>query len=199
MKWFTMAVIVVSGMFLLSRVGDSFISEVVRQSPIEEIQENIEESPVPVFGVSGANKEVNKSTGKPAPYFKLSNLKSASIQSTDFLGTPIIVTFWTTWNLASADQIKIFHEYITERKEELFKIITISSQEDKSVVSSFINRGAYTVDVLLDEEGEVTEVYKAYNLPATYFIDKNGIVLDIFVGTLSKAMLIEKAEKILGD
>lgn len=194
-----MAVIVVGGMFLLSRVGDSFISEVVQQSPIEEIQENIEESPVPVFGVSGANKEVNKSMGKPAPYFKLSDLKSASIQSTDFLGTPIIVTFWTTWNLASADQIKIFHEYITERKEELFTIITISSQEDKSAVSSFINRGAYTVDVLLDEVGEATEAYKARNLPTTYFIDKNGIVLDIFVGILSKAMLIEKAEKILGD
>lgn len=187
-----MAIIVVGGIFLLSRVGDSFISEVVQQSPTEE-------SSVPVSGVSGANTEVHKSTSKPAPYFKLSDLKSASIQSTDFLGTPIIVTFWTTWNLASADQIKIFHEFITERKEELFKIITISSQEDKSAVSSFIKRGAYTVEVLLDEDGEATEAYKARNLPVTYFINKHGIVVDTFVGTLSKAMLIEKAEKILGN
>lgn len=171
------------GIVALNMLGRFFISEITQE---------------PAF-VEQATVANDIGLGKPAPHFELLDLAGTEMKSSDFLGSPTVLTFWTTWNLASADQIKIFHEYITERKEKLFKIITISSQEDKSAVSSFINRGAYTVDVLLDEAGEATEAYKARNLPTTYFIDKHGIVRDIFVGTLSKAMLIKKAEKILGD
>ena len=97
----------------------------------------------------------------------------------------------------SADQIKILDDHLAKNGEALFKIIAISSQEDRSAVANFINRGGYRVQILLDETGEVGGKYEARNLPATYFIDKNGIARDVFVGILSEKMLVEKIEQLL--
>lgn len=176
----TAIIIAAAGVLVLSRVGNLFISEVTKEIKIEE---------------RGAVLEAG--IGKPAPHFELSDLEGNNKKLSDFLGSPLILTFWTTWNTVSADQIKILDDYSHGDSKNLFKIITISSQEDKSVIANFIGRGGYKINVLLDDVGIATGAYKARNLPATYFIDKNGIIQDIFIGILSKSMLVDKAEQLL--
>jgi peroxiredoxin len=185
----TIITIAAIGTLFLAYFGESLISEVT----LEILPEDRETK------ISGIK------TGEKAPYFELKDLDENSVAITGFLGKPFILTFWTTWNTLSADQIKIFDDYLVERKkdgngiEALFGIITINNQEDKSIVSNFMKRGGYQVKVLLDEDGSTGEIYQARNLPVTYFMDADGIVRDINAGILSEEMLLQKIEKIIYD
>ena len=173
-------VVLVLGVLLLYFLGGSLISEVTKEVIVEERGE------AKIAGV-----------GLEAPHFELYDLDGQKVKYSDFLGSPLILTFWASWNSLSADQIKIFDDFLSSGGSNLFQVLTVSSQEDKNTVGSFIKRGGYKVRVLLDASGEAGEKYQAHNLPATYFIDKEGVVREVFLGVLSQKMLVDKAEKIL--
>jgi len=183
-KWGSLVIgSLVVGLFLLMLIGRFFIQEVVEEVVVEDTAR-----PSTVLVV-----------GDKAPHWELKDLEGREIALTDYLGTPLVLTFWTSWNERSFDQIKIFDDYGIKNREPLFAIVTINSQEDKSIVTNFIDRGGYGVMVVLDETGEVGEEYKIRNLPITYFVDEKGIIGDIFVGALSEAMFVERATRLLSD
>ena len=182
LKWGLIVLgIVVLGIFLLNMVGKEFIQEIVQEVSIEEEGRK-------AFGIGIDEK---------APHWELFDLKGNNVKLSDFLEKPLVITFWAGWNSMSADQIKIFDEYLSQHPEALFEIVSINNQEDKSIVSSFIQRGGYRVTTLLDETGEIGELYKVRTLPITYFLNKDGVIRDIFVGALSKEMLTEKVQRII--
>ena len=173
--------IVIVGIVFLNVAGRIFISEVIQEVEVA----TQEQEPL------GAR------VGARAPHWELPDLQGNTIALSDFLGKPLVITFWTTWNAMAADQITILDEYVSSNTQTLFEIVTINNQEDKSIVSNFIRRGEYQVQVLLDENGQVGELYQVRTLPVTYFLDADGAVKDIFVGVLSEAQLVEKTQAII--
>ena len=51
-------------------------------------------------------------------------------------------------------------------------------------------------DVLLDNSGEASEKYGIYSIPTTYFIDKNGNIVNHTVGVMEEEVLNEKLDLI---
>ena len=56
-----------------------------------------------------------------------------------------------------------------------------------------------TYPLLVDEEMTVNNLYGILNLPTTIFIDANGIVREVLIGTMSRAVLEERIEKLVGQ
>jgi len=173
--------VAIFGFVLLSIVGRFFITEVVQEVEIKDASTKI-------FGTT---------IGEEAPHWELVNLDGKMFKTAEFLGRPVVLTFWSTWNQYSADQIRVLDNYLSVNQDSLAVIVTINSQEDRSAVSQFIKRGEYDVPVLLDESGAVSEEYRIKALPTTYFLDSDGIIVDVFVGALSEKMLVEKTESII--
>lgn len=181
----TASIFVIAVFLLLKFSGNFLVAEVIKEVAIEKREEVLDAK-----------------IGKPAPYFELFDLNGVKVKSTDFLGKPLAIIFWTSWNAESADQIKILDDYLLESpiaKSGVVHFLTINSQEDKSAVLSFITRGNYKVRALLDESGEITEKYDARSLPASYFIDKEGVLKEVFIGVLGEKILVEKIEKLLAQ
>lgn len=132
-----------------------------------------------------------------APDFELSNLEGEKNKLSDYKNKIVVLTFWTTWNSVAQDQFVILDSYYQKVKEEEdLVLLIINNQEDKSVVSSFISRGGYKLPVLLDESGEIGELYKIQILPATYFVNKEGEVKDIYLGLLNEVELERRIERL---
>lgn len=167
--------VVAAGTLLLMSAGRSFISEVTQEVRIEP------------------NVSKSAALGKPTPYFELADLEGKKIKLTDLFGKPLVIIFWTTWSTDSTSQIKLLDDYLSQNREPLFEVVAVSSQEDRSIVAQFISRGGYEVKVLLDEDGSITDAYGARSLPMSFFIDKEGILRDILVGTVSGKALEEHA------
>ena len=129
----------------------------------------------------------DKLLNKKVPFFDLANLSDKRIKLSDFTDKPFVIVFWATWNVESANQLKILDEYITSLKKEnnFVSIISINSQEELSLVKSFIKRGGYDVPVALDSNGSLTEDFNIKSLPTAFFVDRDGIVREIYSGVLS--------------
>lgn len=136
--------------------------------------------------------------GKKAPYFDLANTHGDHVNFTQVVGTPLVLVFWATWESRAADQIPIIESYVAQLPEkDVVRIIPISSQEDRSIVTSFIRRGGYVSDSLIDEQGSVSADYGIRGLPTVVCIDRDGIVRDVHTGLLSAQALGEKVETIM--
>ena len=123
-KWIVIAIIsLVLGLFLLRLAGESFIQEVIQEVVIEDVD---------VEGIE---------VGQKAPHWDLADLVGRRMSLSDFRGTPLVLTFWSTWNSAAVDQINILNTYLSQDRTPLFNIVTINNQEDRSTVSHFMRRG----------------------------------------------------------
>lgn len=136
---------------------------------------------------------------KKAPDFDLPDNAGNRIKLAYFSNTPSMLVFWSTWNTESANQIKILDDYLSNKKidSSIFNIVTIDSMEDSSIVKSFIRRGGYNVPVAMDTEGYISNYYNVKSLPTTFFIDKDGIIKEIYTGVLSVDMIVDKVENLL--
>lgn len=133
--------------------------------------------------------------GKEAPYFELHNLKGKLVKLSDYKNTPLVIVFWNSWNSVAENQFRIIDDFL-KKGDPFFKIITVNSQEDRKLVSNYINRGLYSKpEVLLDFNGSVSDLYEARNLPATYFIDKDGVLRDFKMGILSGQEIVDNMSK----
>lgn len=185
-KFIVIGLIVIGSIFLLLYfVGANFISNI---SPkLETVPDKVESKTAII--------------GKDAPYFNLMSLEGSYINSVDLSDRPTVITFWATWNSESIDQIKIFDDYLASLKDTSLesspRILAIDSQEAKSTVENVIRRGGYKLEVLVDQKGETSTLYGIKTLPTTFFINREGKIIEIYTGTLSKSMIVDKIENIL--
>lgn len=145
---------------MLFVVGRFFVSEITQEAKIE---------PASGAGLGGA--------GKPAFGWTLSNQSGQKVKLSEFLDKPAVITFWATWDRAAENQFRVLDEYITKFGEKDAVIITVNSQEEPAAVANFLARGGYRVRTVFDEDGAVGELYGARNLPTTFFVDKEGVII----------------------
>jgi len=176
MKWFIFGVAILTlGIALLFVVGRFFISEVTQEVKI---------IPAPEAGFS--------EVGRLAPLWVLSDQSGQKVKFSGFLGKPAVIIFWATWNKDAENQFRTLDEYVAKFGEKDAIIVTMNSQEDSAAVANFLARGGYKVRVVFDEQGAVGELYGVRNLPTTFFVDKEGVIMGKEVRLLSLSELRDK-------
>ena len=139
-----------------------------------------------------------KLLNKKAPFFDLPTPLDARVKLSQFLDAPVILVFWSTWNQDSLNQVKIVDDYLSAQTDrKLVSFLAINSQEEPSIVKSYVRRGGYTVPFALDSYGDISENYHVKSLPVLYFIDREGIIREIYSGVLSQSMIVSKIEQLL--
>jgi len=153
--------------------------------------------PTVAGGLVEAPVQSSELTDNRAPYFDIPNMSGDHVKLSDFTG-PLVLVFWSTWNTQAADQMKILDDYLAEESSQhVVDVLAVDSQEEPSIVASFIRRGGYQVPVILDTFGSVSGQYSIKALPTFVFIDKTGTVREVYAGILSSKDIGDKVENIL--
>lgn len=131
--------------------------------------------------------------GHPAPNFELKTLKGETLKLSDFQGKPVVVNFWATWCGPCRAEFPDFQEASVENADDLV-IIGVNSTASDQVewVEDFVAEMGATFPIVLDEEGQVSETYQIRGLPTTIFVDRDGIVNEVFTGPVNKAYIESK-------
>jgi hypothetical protein len=61
-------------------------------------------------------------------------------------------------------------------RSEPFRLYSVDLQEDAESITTFQRQFGLDLYVLLDDEGSVTRAYGVRGLPATFLIDRQGVV-----------------------
>lgn len=133
-----------------------------------------------------------------APDFSLVNLDGEKVRLEDFHGQPVIVNFWASWCPPCRAEMPTFQKIYTEYKAQGLVILGVNSLESRSTAVDFAQSHALTFPILLDEDGTVSNRYRADSLPTTLFIRKNGIISEVmYGGPLSEALLRIQVDNLL--
>lgn len=112
--------------------------------------------------------------GSLANDFTLDNLKGEKIRLSDLRGKPVVLNYWATWCVPCIEEMPMFQAY-SERYPN-FMMIGVNQAESLELVSPFIERMGLTYPILLDLNSKVSQAYKVFLLPTTFFIDEEGMI-----------------------
>jgi len=130
------------------------------------------------------------------PQASLTRLDKRSLELSDYFDRPFILSLWVTWNKESVAQLSVFDDARAEGRFAPDQLLAVSSQEDPTIVQSFVRRGGYEIDIALDLDGSLIDELGARTLPATFLVDTKGRILEAWVGYVDPAVVVDKLEAI---
>ncbi len=130
------------------------------------------------------------SVGKLAPDFQLYSLDGQAMSLSDFQGKPVLLNFWATWCNPCRFEMPFFQEIYKGAADSELIMLAVDLGENPSRVKEFVEEFGLSFTILLDADGKVAQQYNIRGIPATFFIDKDGIIQSVRIGAFSNEMQI---------
>ncbi|NLJ48511.1 MAG: TlpA family protein disulfide reductase [Candidatus Atribacteria bacterium] len=137
-------------------------------------------------------------TAKPAPQFELPGLDGKMYSLSDFLGKPIIISFFTTQCGFCAEELPLLNEiYHTYKENAGLQVVAINLGESREAVQKMLDKIPYDYLTLLDQETQLAGTYQIFGVPTAYFIDPLGNINDFIIGATNRENIMKKVSRIM--
>lgn len=126
--------------------------------------------------------------GKVAPGFTLTDLDGKKVSLSDFKGRPVLVNFWATWCGPCKVEMPWFEQFQKQYAAQGFEILGLTDDVDvgKDTIAKVAHRIGVSYPILLTD-GKVQTAYGGLDvLPMSFYVDRNGVVVEETAGLGSK-------------
>jgi thiol-disulfide isomerase/thioredoxin len=126
--------------------------------------------------------------GKVAPAFTLTDLEGKKVSLSDYKGRPVLVNFWATWCGPCKVEMPWFEQFQKQYAAQGFQILGLTDDVDagKDTITKVAHRIGVSYPILLTD-GKVQTAYGALDvLPMSFYVDRNGVVVEETAGLGSK-------------
>ncbi len=139
--------------------------------------------------------------GEIAPNFSLQELNGDKtyVLHDEFKDKGIMLNFWATYCEPCKDEMPHMDELYPKYKEKGVEIIAVSLDSSELIINNFLDDYDFSFPIVHDKRGEVMELYDVFEIPSTFFINKNGEVERIISGPLTLENLDNYLEEIVPD
>lgn len=120
-------------------------------------------------------------TGKELPSVKLTDVEGKTVNTAEmgFKG-PVVISFWATWCSPCKRELNTIQELYPDWQAETgvtLVAVSIDDEKTKSAVGPYVNSKEWDYTVLLDPNGDFKRAMGVNNVPHTFLIDENGIIV----------------------
>jgi len=160
-----------------------------------------------VFGFHMARRKSNpidktgaQMKGQPAPEFTLQSLDGKTVHLADFRGKGVLLNFWATWCQPCKIEMPWFVQLQKQYGPQGLQVVGIAmddaSPED---IRKFAQDLGVNYPVLIGKEA-VGDAYGGVPfMPETFYIGRDGKVVDKVVGLISRSEIEEDVKKALAE
>lgn len=121
--------------------------------------------------------------GKPAaPDFVLKDMNGDVYTLRHYQGRPAIISFWATWCPPCRAELPSMNRAWKELEKENIAMVAVNVGEDVDTVFEFTGDYPIDFDLLLDQDGSVTNRWPVKGVPTTFVIDAEGRLVYQAVG-----------------
>jgi peroxiredoxin len=140
--------------------------------------------------------------GDVAPDFLAVDLQGNPVNLSDFRDRPVIVNFWATWCAPCLIEMPELQAAYEAHADDELAILAVNREEDaKTVEQYFYDEMELTFTPLLDEQAFVAGLFGVFNMPSSYFINGDGVIVAIHRGPLTEGQIdsyLEEAMSTVG-
>jgi peroxiredoxin len=123
-------------------------------------------------------------SGTLAPAFSLPVAGGAELTLASLRGRVVFVNFWATWCAPCRQEAPSLERLYRSLRDEGFEVLAISidAPADDAAVEAFTREFELTFPIPRDTAKRVYDAYRASGVPETFLVDRQGRVLERFVG-----------------
>ncbi len=140
--------------------------------------------------------------GQPAPAYRAVSLAGDSVALDQARGRVVLLNVWATWCHPCRAEIPILqalHERYAGRGLELIGV-SVDARGEEETIREFAQDFQMTYPLWLDPDERVQSTFLAIGVPATFLIDRDGVLRWRHVGPVraNDTTLLRELERALG-
>lgn len=159
-----------------------------------------------VFGFNMARKPApteassNALTGKAAPEFTLQSLDGKTVHLSDYRGKAVVLNFWATWCAPCKIEMPWFVDLQKKYAPEGLQLVGVAMDDaTPKEIAEFAKQMSVNYPILIGKEA----VGQAYGgvpfMPETFYIDRNGKIIENAFGLKSRSEIEGDMKKIIAS
>src|SRR5437899_13058141 len=122
--------------------------------------------------------------GSPAPEIALKDLQGQEVKLSDLRGKVVLLNFWATWCKPCKEEMPAMQASYDKLRDQGFVVLAVNELEDTNKVIEHIRTHGHTFLVVMDHDNRVANRYGVIGLPASFLIDRQGLVREHIFGNL---------------
>ncbi len=147
----------------------------------------------------GTRAAVGAEGGAEAPDFVLQDLEGDAVRLSDYDGNVRLVDFWTTWCAPCREEIPMFKALQETYGPDGFKILAIAMDDSGlEVVKPFAEKHDLSYLNLIGTLEVEKQFGGVVGYPTAFLIDRDGTIVETFIGPKPKKVLEKKIVELLG-
>jgi peroxiredoxin len=158
-----------------------------------------------VFGIQKARhisstQSSSKLQGKPAPDFQLASLDGKNLKLSDYHGKAVLLNFWATWCEPCKIEMPWFVDLQKKYGPQGLQVLGIAMDDaSPKDIAEFAQKMRVNYPIVVGKE-EVGAKYGGVQfLPSTFYIDRDGKIIDHVFGLVSRSEIETSIQKALGQ
>ncbi len=132
--------------------------------------------------------------GRKAPEFLADSINGKPVSLSNYPESPIILNFWASWCPPCRDETPHFEKIWRLYKEKDVVVIGINVQDDLNSANEYISEFDVTFINGMDKNGRIMVDYGVTGLPVTFFLDREGMIIGRWVGSIGASSLESRVE-----
>lgn len=157
----------------------------------------------------GPPEYVSPLAGKQAPAFALEDLTGTKVALASYKGKAVLINFWATWCAPCKIETPWLVELRNQYEPQGFEVLGISADdldrgdakkfgEEKDEIAQAATKMHIPYPVLIDG-GSLSDAYGGLDeLPMSFYVDRNGVVVAVQLGLTSKSEIEGNIKKAMG-
>ena len=136
--------------------------------------------------------------GKNAPDFTLAKLDGQPVKLSDYRGKAVLLNFWATWCGPCKVEMPWFVDLQKQYGSQGLQIIGVAMDDSgKDAIDKFAHQMGVNYVILQGKEAVGDAYGGVLGLPTTFFIDRNGKIIDSSAGLIGRGEIEENIKKAL--
>jgi len=146
-----------------------------------------------LYSINQAQAETGVSVGKEMPTFTANNLNGENVQ-VGGTGVPYVLNFWATWCPPCKAELPELNEFAKAHTDDV-QFYAINIEELANTITDFLQNNGYSLPVLLDADGSISQEFRVRAVPTTIVVDSQGVIRYRKTGGVTK----EELENVLSN
>jgi peroxiredoxin len=134
----------------------------------------------------------------PAPDFTLESLDGKNMRLSDFRGKAVLLNFWATWCSPCKIEMPWFVELQKQYGPEGLQVVGVAMDDaSKEDIAKFAKKMGVNYTILLGKESVGDQYGGVPALPETFFIGRDGKIVDKIIGLKGRGEIEDSIKKAL--